>query len=143
MERLCGSDGSSCCGSSSRGSSRGSVDSVGKPRRRQPHKLASMSAPDLESPAKRLERAAMSKRGSVSGFTIQPLDGKRADTAPEVAKEKRRRRRREKQQLRKDAAASVGLPPIAHIAGGNITSVTLAGNGKGGTGMVGREALEL
>jgi hypothetical protein len=69
--------------------------------------------------AERLERAAMSKRGSVSGFTIQPLDGKRADTAPEVAKEKRRRRRRrEKQQLRKDAAASVGLPLIAHIAGG-------------------------
>ena len=45
-------------GSSSRGSSCKSVDSVGKPRRRRPHKLASMSAPDLESPAERLERAA-------------------------------------------------------------------------------------
>jgi hypothetical protein len=72
-----------------------------------------MSAPDLESPAKRLERAAMSKRGSVSNFTIQPLDGEGVDTTPEVAKEKRRWRRREKQQLWKDAAASVGLPPIA------------------------------
>lgn len=140
--------------SSSRGSVRsdnssGSVTrsegGVGLTRQRRPHRLQSLSSPDLSSTT---ESATRSKsRGSVGEFEIRPhgsVDASRKSDDKKSGQRRERRERREQiQNLGAKGLSQAGLPPILPIAGGSMT-MSVGANGKEGTAqLVGREATEL
>ena len=135
-------------GGSSAGSARsGSSGSVGLARKRRPHALKSLSAPNLGNTIEETV-ARRSSRGSVGDFEIRPHGSGNAHRqsskdSEEKAEQRRQRRARREGIQRLGKPALVGLPPILPIAGGSIT-LTVGANGKAGTAeLVGREAAEL